>query len=191
MQQNSFGCLGLMASFLIFQFLIQSILHPSQKLSTQSRVNYDSFGKIKIGMTVAQAEKAGNIKLLQLNGNPNKKEGCFYMEPESGTGLFQVRFMVVNGRITTFEIGSNPNIYTQVGVNTGTPENDLRFLYGFQNVLVLSDKALKKRYLIYFPPKAKNYRLIFESNGTYATRFKAGKLPEVTYPHGCASYLKI
>lgn len=187
MQQNSFGCLGLIAFCFIFQLLIQTIFNPTEKLSNKSRVNYDSFGKVKIGMTVTQAEKAGQIKFLQLNGNPGQKKGCFYIKPQSNLQFYRVKFMVVNGIISTLEI-NNENIETIAGIRIGYEEYKLAFSYGIKDIQIATNPLSKKRYFIYTPPKAKNYRMIFESDKKYITRYRIGKTPEVNYPNGCANY---
>lgn len=167
-------------SCFVIVILIFALARPG---GGEETVNYDSFGKIKIGMTIAQAQKVAQIRLSQLNGKPNQKEGCFYIQPFNN-----VRFMIVEGKIATFEINSS-GVKTTKGIKIGDEEYNLA-TYGIKNFQVVPINL--KRYFIYTPPQAKNYRIIFETvkyiERYNITRYRAGKLPEVNYPIGCANY---
>ncbi|MBD2505540.1 hypothetical protein [Anabaena azotica] len=154
-------------------------------------VDYNSFGKIKIGMTLAQAKKADPmIAIVQLNGKRNQKDGCFYVQPKSGFQFYRVRFMVVDGKIVTFEINGS-NVKTTQNIKVGDSHYNLA-TYGIKNFQLIGNKNSKQRYFIYTPPKAPNYRMIFESGEyDYIRRYRAGKLPFVNYPFGCANYSKV
>jgi hypothetical protein len=183
-----FQMLKWIISYFLIVVLIFGLLVPSGVWT--DTVDYNSFGKIKIGMTVAQAEKAARIGIVQLNGKRNQKDGCFYVQPKSGFQFQRVRFMVVDGKIVTFEINGS-NVKTTKGINVGDSQYNLAY-YGIKNFQLIGNKKSKQRYFIYIPPKAKDYRMIFESGEyEYITRYKAGRLPEVNYPFGCANYSKV
>jgi hypothetical protein len=172
-------------SFLFIVALIFALLIPSGVSSEM--VDYNSFGKIKIGMTPGQAQQAAHIGIVQLNGKRNQKDGCFYVQPKSGFQFHRVKFMVVDGKIVTFEINGS-NVKTTKGIKVGDSQYNLTS-YGIKNFQLIGNKKSKQRYFIYTPPKAKNYRMIFESGEyEYITRYRVGKLPEVNYPFGCANF---
>lgn len=172
-------------SYIFIVILIFALTLPSGV--SNETVNYNSFGKIKIGMTLAQAQKASTIAIVQLNGKPNQKNGCFYVQPKSGFQFYGVRFMVIDGKIVTFEINGS-NVKTTKGVKVGDSHYNL-VSYGIKNFQLIGNKKSKQRYFIYTPPKAPNYRMIFESGEyDYIRRYRAGKLPFVNYPFGCANF---
>ncbi|MBD2254679.1 hypothetical protein [Nostoc parmelioides] len=172
-------------SYIFIVILIFALSVPTG-ISTDT-VDYNSFGKIKIGMTLAQAQKVAHIGIVQLNGKRNQQDGCFYVQPKSGFQFQRVKFMVVDGKIVTFEINGS-NVKTAKGVKVGDSQYNLA-TYGIKNFQLIGNKNSKQRYFIYAPPKAKNYRIIFESGEyEYITRYRAGKIPEVNYPFGCANY---
>ncbi len=168
-------------------------INAQQRLTEQSRVAINGIGPVRVGMTVAEAERAAGVT-FRLQDPPGRDVSCYYMVPNRGVrGL---AFMVIlpqagrpdrqQGRIARVDIASNSPVLTISGAGIGDFEARIRTLYpGIQS----SPHAYigNWRYLTLVPQNEvdRAYRLVFETDGRRVRSFRAGKLPEVDYPEGC------
>ncbi len=146
------------------------------KLTDSSAITTAGIGPLTFGMTVALAQPAIGTRLLTESGRAPSGE-CYYVKPERGpAGVFMV---VSKSTIERVDVRSGA-VKTRSGLGIGTTLEQLK-------------TALKEQLQIagntatFVPTSANdaNYRIIFETDGTTVTSFRAGKLPEVTNPLGC------
>lgn len=155
-----------------------------EPLSTKSKIAIDGIGPITVGMTVAEASQAGEVKLVQ-QASGGEEYGCliYYVE-----GIENLWFMVTEGKIARVETVS-PQITTFSGIKVGDKLEKVMSVYGNKIELQPHEYVPGGKYAI-FVPKDKadqKYRVIFETDAEgNVTSFRAGKLPEVRYIEGCA-----
>ena len=147
------------------------------KLTDASTVTTAGIGPLTFGMTVALAQPAIGTRLLTESGRAPSGE-CYYVKPEKGpTGLFM---MVSKSTIERLDIKSG-SVKTRSGLGIGTTLEQLK-------TALKEQLQINGNTAVFVPTSANdaNYRVIFETNGTTVTSFRAGKVPEVTNPVGCA-----
>lgn len=141
-------------------------------------VTFDSFGKVKVGMTVAQAEQALMVKLVRGSGYEN---ACYYVEPE---GLPGVRFMVTNEKIARVDI-SSASYVTDKGAKVGDTEGMIvEDLY--PRARVQPQKYDEKKHDIEIYSADEKYLIVFETDGNRVTGFRFGNVEEVSQVNGCS-----
>ncbi len=164
-----------------------------QRLTEQSRVAINGIGPVRVGMTVAEAERAAGVT-FRLQNPLGRDVSCYYMVPSRGVrGL---AFMVIppqagrpnrqQDRIARVDIASNSPVLTISGAGIGDFETRIRTLYpGIQSNPHAHIENW--RYLTLLPQNEvdRTYRLVFETDGRVVRSFRAGKLPEVDYTEGC------
>lgn len=151
------------------------------KITNQSKVAINGIGAIKVGMTVAEASRASDTKLVG-----KIEPSCYYVHPQNiPKGL---RFMVTDRRIARVDVDDKSSVTTLSGAKIGDTEARIKALYLGQ-IKVSPHKYDTGGHYLTFVPKDKsdrNYRLVFETDGKRVTTFRAGKLPEVEYVEGCS-----
>lgn len=168
------------------------------KLTEQSRLAIDGIGPIRVGMTIAEAEKSAGLRLIE-RGVRAGSGGCYQVQPQFG---FQnLAFMVISDRednrmernrdrIARVDVYRGSRIRTVSGAKIGDSETRIKSLYP-QQIQVSPHKYTSDRggrYLTYVPKDSldRNYRLIFETLNGRVTQFRSGRLPEVEFVEGCA-----
>jgi hypothetical protein len=133
-------------------------------------------GPVRIGMTVAQAERA-----LGSPFEPSSDSGeCVYRK--SAAAPPGVLFMQVGGRIVRIDI-TEPRVRTANGIEVGSSERDVRAAYG-SAIAISPHKYTAGRYLTVADDA--DHRVVFETGEERVTRYRAGRLPEVEWVEGCA-----
>ncbi|MBE9227940.1 hypothetical protein IQ264_21185 [Phormidium sp. LEGE 05292] len=169
---------------LIVVICLGNLVNAQAKLTDRSQVFINSIGPIRVGMTVNQAAQAAGTKLVQI-GSGGEEGGCLYFQPQREPK--GVSFMVINNRIARIDIRENKRITTGKGAKIGDTETRIKSLYPGQ-IQVTPHKYVQNGHYLTFVPKDsvdKNYRLLFETDGTRVTQYRAGKLPEVEFVEGC------
>ena len=160
------------------------------RLSEQSKLALNGIGPILVGMTVEEAETAGEIQLVEKARAG--MGGCYYLWAK--TGFPNQAFMVISernkDRIARVDVYKGSRVTTLSGAQIGDQESRIKSLYPDQ-IKVTPHKYTGDRgghYLTFVPEDAvdRNYRLIFETLNGRVTQFRSGKLPEVEYIEGCA-----
>jgi hypothetical protein len=151
-------------------------------------VSEDGFGPVKLGMTVAVAEKLLGVELKK--DDYLDHEECRYHTPVQGyRGL---SFMTSLGKVVRIDVfgSTDPkqpvSIATQEGAKTGDTEKRVLALYrGRIKVGPHFYRGLPSHYLRVYDSAGK-VRLIFETNDEgFITSYRAGHEPEVEYVEGC------
>ncbi len=156
---------------------------PVPKLTGASQLGTNGLGPVLVGMTVAQAEKASGRKFSR--GDSEAGSGCSYSRP---SGLSGVSFMVIDGTIARVDINAESGVTTFRGAKVGDSEARIKSLYGSQ-ITVEPHQYVREGHYLVFTPRDKadrDFRVIFETDGKKVTRFRSGRLPEVTYVEGCS-----
>ncbi|BAQ65233.1 hypothetical protein [Geminocystis sp. NIES-3709] len=158
-------------------------LTQEQGLTDRSKLSINGIGKIRVGMTVAEANKTANTKLVQTKsgGEPY----CLYFQPQNAPK--NVSFMVIEGRIARIDV-NNSQISTISGVRIGDRGSKIKSLYPQQIQVTPHHYVAKGGYYYTFIPKDKadqNYRVVFEVINDRVTTMRSGKLPEVEFIEHC------
>lgn len=151
-------------------------------LSVSSVLTLRGLGPVRIGMTMGEASAAAGTTLVPRAG---PTETCVYATPDGGpTGT---SFMFLSGRLARVEV-TVAGIKTQSGAGVGDSEAHVQGLYSGQLQVSPHKYVAAGRYLTLLPSDAADadLRLIFETDGSRVTRFRAGVQPGVSYVEGCA-----
>ena len=180
-------------NFFYFLLITISMLFPSFKqirmaqnrLSQKSQVRIDGIGAIRVGMTLAEAEKAAGMRLIhdvgwQIN------DRCYYVRPEDRE--LKIGLMISEGKVVRVDIWSDSQIKTLSGAGIGDSEARIFALYP-NRIEVREHPYLGKRgkYLTFVPRDAvdRDYRVVFETVEGYVRQYRAVKLPQVGHIEGC------
>ena len=162
-------------------FEVQATETPLPTL-INSPLTINSIGPVRIGMTLAQAEKAAGIPFSKPDLGDN---GCGYSKAQ---GIENLLFMVRDNQIARIDVVRNSTIKTPNGAGIGDTRAKIQERYP-RLIEVTPHKYVQGgHYLTYTPPNAsdRNYSIVFETNEKdIVTRFRSGKLPEVTWVEGC------
>ncbi|MFB2937936.1 hypothetical protein ACE1B6_22025 [Aerosakkonemataceae cyanobacterium BLCC-F154] len=169
---------------LIIVICLGNLANAQANLSEGAKVFINGIGPIRVGMTVNQAAQAAGTKLVQIQSG-GEEGGCLYFKPQNQPK--GVSFMVTNNQIARVDIRENKRITTGKGAKIGDTETRIKSLYPRQ-IEVTPHKYVQNGHYLTFVPKDnadKNYRVLFETDGTRVTRYRSGKLPEVEFVEGC------
>ncbi len=170
-----------------------SVLFPSlrwvgtgqNRLSEQSPVLINGIGALRVGMTLAEAEKAAGMRLIHYPGWP-VNDRCYLVIPEDLQ--LQIGLMISEGKVVRVDIWENSQVKTLSGAGIGDSEERIFALYPGQ-IEVREHPYLGERgnYLTFVPLDAvdQNYRVVFETVEGYVRQYRAGQLPQVGHIEGC------
>jgi hypothetical protein len=152
-------------------------------IDSATTVTATGYGALRIGMTVVNAATALHSPVPPTAGLDT---ACAYVHMANAPA--GMRIMITGGTVARIEIDSS-TIATGMGARVGDSEARVQQLYG-SRVTVEPHKYLPKgHYLIVgpiTPPTDSAFRLIFETDGSRVTTYRAGRLPEVRWVEGCA-----
>jgi len=154
----------------------------SARADTAITVTATGYGPLRIGMTVADAAHALGSPAPSTVGLDT---ACAYVH--FGAAPPGMRIMITGGTVARIEVDSSA-VPTGLGVRVGDSEARVKELYGAR-VSVEPHKYLPNgHYLVVapVPPTDSNFRLIFETDGSRVTSYRAGRLPQVQWVEGCA-----
>jgi hypothetical protein len=158
-------------------FMTATVSSGQKSRPSQYVVSYNSFGPVKVGMTVAQGSKALGIPLVREENG----EDCYYVAPKRG--FKDISFMVTNGRISRIDISAK-GFMTDRGAKIGDSEAKIKRLYKGM-VKVRQHPYVDGHYLMIYMRGGK-FSIFFETDGKHVTSFRAGKSREVGYIEGCS-----
>lgn len=188
---------GLVVGCVLAIAFLPSLLLAQPQLTEQSKLAIDGIGPIRVGMTVAQAEKSANVALVEKGGRAGTS--CYYLWPKTGPqglGLMVISpheekpILRDRDRIARVDIFQNKRMTTLRGAKIGDTEAQIKALYPGQIKVTPHEYTGFQggHYLTFVPKDAadKDYRIVFETLKGRVTQFRSGKLPEVEYVEGCA-----
>lgn len=151
-------------------------------VTTATPVQIDGVGPLKVGMTVADAEKAAGAK-ISVHNNEDPQGECVIADV---TGWPKdVSFMLIKGTIARFNVYEGV-MKTAEGAGIGSTEDEVKKLYANAKVDVLPHKYVDGHYLEITMPGVVGLQYVFETDGSKVTAFRSGRLPEVGFVEGCA-----
>jgi len=164
-----------------FLSVAASVSPRCQPLSARSPISTEGIGPVLVGMTEAEAERAGDFKF---SPDPYDTGQCNYLSSDS---VKDVGFMFSKGTLARID-SRNPNSETLSGVGVGDSEGDVYEAYGNQ---IASEANVydpeNASYLTYVPEDSSdNTRVIFDVQQGEINTIRAGRLPEINYVEGCS-----
>lgn len=169
-----------------FRFIltIASLLIFSPSLDAQNKapvaiVSYNSFGPVRIGMTLSQAAKALGLRVTRDAGYEGND--CYYASPKGG--FKDIAFMMSGQRMVRIDIDGK-EYATDRGARVGDTEARIKRLY--KGKVKVSRHAYVDGHYLEVDFEGGKYSLIFETDGKRVTRFRSGKSPAVGYIEGCS-----
>jgi hypothetical protein len=132
-------------------------------------------------MTVEEASKAYGSPLGSVVPIHDDERSCYYVSPRDAVG--RVSFMIVDERVARVDI-DDPGPVTAAGVGVGSLESEVRLAYG-DRVKVSPHKYTGPQGH-YLTVEQGDFAIIFETDGTGVTTFRAGKRPEVGWVERCS-----
>jgi hypothetical protein len=157
-----------------------------ERLSASSRLSLDGLGPVDIGMTLDQASAAAGTPIRIRPDDPYDGD-CHYAYAAT---LPDVGFMVINGRIARVDVTDRPGrrVTTVSGIGTGDTEEKVKQTYPGRIRVDRHPYLPTGRYLIYTPADAAlaHLGMIFETDGTVVTSFRAGMKGAVAQIEGCS-----
>jgi hypothetical protein len=140
------------------------------------RVSSDGYHGVRFGMTPAEAAAAYGAPLAPAAPVPERERGCYYVTASGAPG-----FMVVDERVARLDV-REPGILTDANVGVGSLEFEVLAAYG-ERAEVSPHKYTDGHYITI---DAGEHSLVFETDGTRVTRYRAGREPEVQWVEGCS-----
>jgi hypothetical protein len=185
--KNKYTANFIIYALLLIIFVSDSVLLSGAtkvpSLSEYSRVSIKGIGDINIGMTIAQANKSGNIRLVQKSSS--RESNCQYYKPANKP--LGVSFMVIDGVIARIDI-NNPKIMTFSGIKIGDSESRVLAVYG-EKIQTRSHKYLENgHYLVFIPTDSEDRKnnIVFETDGMKVINWRLGRAKEVRAVEGCS-----
>src|SRR3954467_11818828 len=141
--------------------------------STGLTISSNTFGPLRVGMTVAEAAKAMGGGFA---APANYSGGCGYAKlVKAPTGL---AVMLDNNRIARFEVRSG-GVTTAEGAKIGDSEARINSLYAGKVTTTPHKYVQGGHYLTVTPSAGSTNRIVFETDGAKVTEYRSGKTPEV------------
>ncbi len=132
-------------------------------------------GPLRVGQTIAEASTAVG------GGFSGGAGSCTYaVWPKAPTG---VAVMLANGRVVRIEVRSG-TIATAAGARIGDSEARINSLYPGRVTSSPHKYNPGGHYMAIRAPNASN-RIVFETDGSRVTNYRAGRSPEVEQVEGC------
>lgn len=147
--------------------------------STISTVGLD---EVHFGMTLDEAQEAAGTVLVT---EGPREPSCFLAAPTEGAA--GISFLFADGRVERVDVASPP-IATRSGARVGSTEAQIIELYGDQIEVQARTDGQPGNNLVFVPRDTadQDFRLIFTTDGTTITSYRAGRVPQVLAPTGCS-----
>ncbi len=149
---------------------------------TALTVTATGYGALRIGMTVNTAATVlGPLEPSAVTADTS----CSYVHFRNAPPGMKI--MVTGGTVARIEVDSS-SIPTGLGIRVGDPEARVKAEYGPRMSIEPHKYVANAHYLVVspIPPTDSNFRLVFETDGSRVTSYRAGRLPEVQWVEGCA-----
>ena len=154
---------------------------PTQAPPGAGSVTERGIGNLGAGMTIAEASQAVGATLSAPAG---AGDGCTYLDwPGAPAG---VRLMSESGRVVRVDV-QEPSTMTAAGAKVGDTQEHVTSLYQGRIAVTPHKYNATGRYLTVTPasPADSLFRIVFETENSIVTRFRAGIRPAVEYVEGC------
>lgn len=153
----------------------------------------DGLGKVKLGMSVAEAEAALGERLPRLPADP-ETEACEQVQP-AGRDNSDVLYMIEHDRVTRIDIYAGENadgrprrsmILTDRGIGLGDSEETIRKMYGSTVVTSHRPYTGPEGRRLAVPNGDRTAAVMFETIDGRVDTLRVGFYPSVEYWEGCS-----
>jgi hypothetical protein len=150
-------------------------------LSDTSTISTVGLDEVHFGMTLDAAQEAAGSELVTAG---TREPSCFLASPAEGPD--GVTFLFSDGTVERVDVSAGP-IATRSGAKVGSTEAQVRELYGDQIEVQPRADGQPGNLLVFVPRDEadRNFRLVFTTDGTTVTSYRAGRVPQVLAPTGC------
>jgi hypothetical protein len=146
-------------------------------LAASDLLQIDRIGPVVVGMTLAEAREAAQVKLRQEGDDLG---GCVFYSPNSREP--DVSFMVVDGVVSRIDVDSGTTTTTD-GLGIGSTEADVKRAH--PDAVVSKHVYTDGHYLRVLSDDGR-HAFLFETDGQKVTAFRSGFPAAVDAPEGCA-----
>jgi hypothetical protein len=148
-------------------------------LDDASTVSTTGLDTVTFGMSLAQAEKAAGTRLLPDPAGATTRE-CAVVVPEEGPA--GVSFTLYKGTIERVDLAATAKVKTRSGAGVSTTVAQLQSLYGDR-----IGAASGTTTYVFTPvdPADAAFRVVFETDGSAVTSFRAGRTAVVAPAAPC------
>ena len=147
----------------------------------------EGLGAVRIGMTVAQAEKALGVKFIARQ-EEFFEPGCWYTHP-AGEQVSRAYYMVAGVVIVRIDVRGDakaPSLHDAKGLGIGAEEKAVITAYGGHLENTPHPYLNETGRYLRIPEKDGKTALLFETDEGKVTSFRAGRIPFVDYIEGCS-----
>ena len=147
-------------------------------------VSAHMFGSLRLGSTVAEASSAID-DAIDMSGYGVDFGACDYVRAPSMPD--RTLLMVIDSTDVARVDVASTEVLTTRGVGVGSTEQEVIDAYrGRIRVEPHHYTGPAGHYLVYLAPDDTMFAVVFETDGTRVTTYRAGRQPEVMYVEGCA-----
>lgn len=150
----------------------------------RARLMIDSFGPVRIGMTVPQARRAAGVEMKLTDLEPGSD--CRYLRPKDTK---EIAFMIRGGKVSRIDVidsRSTKTIHkTLSGIGFGDTEERAQQAYGGR-LEVTQHKYVDQGHYLTLWSRDKRRALLFETDGKIVTGMRSGLPSSVRLVEGCS-----
>ncbi len=154
----------------------------SPVVTANSRLTLNGLGGLKVGVPVAEAEKAAGVTIKESFAGGDS-DLCMYGEVTGGPAGVSV--LTEHHIITRVDISEGSPVATLSGIKVGATEAEVKAAYP-----TIVDSAHHYveggHYMTYTSKTDPNLLLLFETDGKKVTEMRSGRADVVNYVEGCA-----
>jgi hypothetical protein len=152
------------------------------------RLTMQALGKVMVGMTVPQAEKALGARLKPIDrADGISTEACWLTQNADGTRP-SITYMIQKGEIVRIDVWDKPNTTdsasTDKGIRIGSSQRAVLDAYPNAEAAPHPHMDLNGRYIRVLADD-KNYGLLFETASGKVVNFRAGKREAIELGETC------
>lgn len=145
------------------------------------RLNFDSYGSSRVGMTLTQMQSAFDEKIAVDDPSPTG-EACQYSRPVASPD--RVAFMMIDHHMARIDVMA-AGISTTTGIHVGSFKQDVLAAYPNQvDIQPHAYLAPEGEYLTVYSPDHR-FGIRFETDHDRVTAFYAGTAQAIQYIEGC------
>jgi hypothetical protein len=150
-------------------------------LSAESSVSTVGLDDVFFGMTLDDAQNAAGFDFTVVGSTSSP---CFTATPDDGPE--GVSFTFVDGRVERVDITGGP-ISTRSGARVGSTAAEVQALYGDRIEVRPRTDGQPGGQLVFVPADLEDaeFRLVFITDGTMVTSYRAGRLPVIDRDNPC------
>lgn len=168
------AAIAMIAAGLLWSHAARAVLTEAAKATAEG------LGPIRIGMTVAEAEKEVGAQIVY-DTTAGSEESCRYAWPNAG--MKQVRFIISHGVIVRIDV-NDYEITTEKGARIGDSEARIKALYR-EDLVEMPHPYIPGGHDLIVPSANNKYAILFETDGEVVLGYRVGDRKAVGWTAGC------